>query len=107
MIFLNCLVHLVSAIFFHIFHSLVFLKTSYTRFINIRSNISIAGSVYISWLSDTSAYVALNRREQAAGVIKGLWKGTTYRIQKYAKYQASLEMNANTGERKRKLSSSE
>ena len=88
----------------HVFH-LTFPKD--WKHSDISQLFSPFGSVYISWLSDTSAYVALNRREQAAGVIKGLWRGTTYRIQKYTKYQASLETNVNTGERKRKLSSSE
>ncbi|XP_076248460.1 poly(A)-specific ribonuclease PARN isoform X2 [Calliopsis andreniformis] len=64
------------------------------------------GGVYVSWLSDTSAYVALNRRDQATSVMKSLSKTNTYSIQKYIEHQASLEAN-NTGERKRKLSSSE
>lgn len=67
----------------------------------------IAGGVYVSWLSDTSAYVALNRRDQAAAVVKSLGKASTYKIQKYVEHQASLETSASTGERKRKLSSPE
>ncbi|CAK9803923.1 Poly(A)-specific ribonuclease PARN [Anthophora plagiata] len=65
------------------------------------------GGVYVSWLSDTSAYVGLNRRDQINSVAKVLGDASTYRIQRYAEYQATLETNLNAGERKRKLSSSE
>ncbi|CAK9833269.1 Poly(A)-specific ribonuclease PARN [Anthophora retusa] len=65
------------------------------------------GGVYVSWLSDTSAYVGLHRRDQINSVAKMLGNTSTYRIQRYAEYQATLETNLNAGERKRKLSSSE
>ncbi|KZC04656.1 Poly(A)-specific ribonuclease PARN [Dufourea novaeangliae] len=88
----------------HVFH-LTFPKE--WKLSDISQLFSPFGSVYVSWLSDMSAYVALNRREQASVVIKTLNKATTYKIQKYAEYQASLETNLNTRERKRKLSTSE
>lgn len=61
----------------------------------------------MSWLSDTTAYVGLNRREQVNAVVKNLCKTSAYTIQRYAEYQASLDVNISTGERKRKLSSFE
>ncbi|XP_029035611.1 poly(A)-specific ribonuclease PARN-like isoform X3 [Osmia bicornis bicornis] len=63
------------------------------------------GGVYVSWLSDTTAYVGLNRREQVNAVVKNLCKTSAYTIQRYAEYQSSLDVNISTGERKRKLSS--
>lgn len=68
--------------------------------------IYVTGSVHVSWLSDISAYIELHRRDQVNEVMKVLAKTSTYKLQRYADYQASLE-NFNTGERKRKLSSSE
>lgn len=68
--------------------------------------IYITGSVHVSWLSDISAYIELHRRDQVNEVMKVLAKTSTYKLQRYADYQASLE-SFNTGERKRKLSSSE
>ncbi|XP_029035612.1 poly(A)-specific ribonuclease PARN-like isoform X4 [Osmia bicornis bicornis] len=65
------------------------------------------GGVYVSWLSDTTAYVGLNRREQVNAVVKNLCKTSAYTIQRYAEYQSSLDVNISTGERKRKLSSFE
>nr|XP_033321022.1 poly(A)-specific ribonuclease PARN-like isoform X2 [Megalopta genalis] len=67
------------------------------------------GGVYVSWLSDTSAYVALNRREQVISATKCLFKKkhTPYKIQKYVDHQASFDVNNDRGERKRKLSSIE
>ncbi|XP_076228203.1 poly(A)-specific ribonuclease PARN isoform X3 [Nomia melanderi] len=86
----------------HVFH-LTFPKE--WKYNDISQLFSPFGGVYVSWLSDTSAYVALNRREQAISAAKSLRKKSgTYKIQKYAEYQASLE-NLNRGERKRKLSS--
>ncbi|XP_053972981.1 poly(A)-specific ribonuclease PARN-like [Hylaeus volcanicus] len=88
----------------HVFH-LTFPKD--WKLGDISQLFSPFGGVYVSWLSDTSAYVALNRREQANSVAKNLCKASTYRIQKYVEHQASLQINHNTGDRKRKLSSSE
>ncbi|XP_076623597.1 poly(A)-specific ribonuclease PARN isoform X2 [Colletes latitarsis] len=88
----------------HVFH-ITFPKE--WKYSDISQLFSPFGGVYVSWLSDTSAYVALNRREQASAVAKNLCKASTYRIQKYVEHQASLEINCNVGDRKRKLSSSE
>nr|XP_012151358.1 PREDICTED: poly(A)-specific ribonuclease PARN-like isoform X2 [Megachile rotundata] len=62
------------------------------------------GGVHVSWLSDTTAYVGLNRREQVNAVVKNLRKTNVYQIKRYAEYQATSEVNLTTGERKRKLS---
>ena len=61
----------------------------------------------MSWLNDTSAYIGLHRRDQVNTVMKALGKTNTYKIQKYADYQASLGAAVRSGDRKRKLSSSE
>lgn len=65
------------------------------------------GGGYISWLSDTSAYVGLYRRDQAGAALRSLSKETVYKIQPYLKYQASLQNEFSHQDRKRKLSSSE
>ncbi|XP_014206531.1 poly(A)-specific ribonuclease PARN isoform X2 [Copidosoma floridanum] len=63
------------------------------------------GGAYVSWLSDTTAYVALYRREQVNAVIKNLFKSTQCNIQKYVDHQASLENEKPIkSERKRKIS---
>lgn len=64
----------------------------------------LIGGGYVSWLSDTSAYIGLYRREQAGAVMMSLSKGTVCKIQKYAKHQATLQANVSSEERKRKLS---
>ncbi|XP_076653140.1 poly(A)-specific ribonuclease PARN isoform X2 [Halictus rubicundus] len=88
----------------HVFH-LTFPKE--WKYSDISQLFSPFGGVYVSWLSDTTAYVALNRREQLNAAVKSLYKkGGTYKIQKYVEHQASLE-NVDRGERKRKLSSTE
>lgn len=65
------------------------------------------GGGYVSWLSDTSAYVGLYRRDQAAAVMANLSKGTVCKIQKYTKHQMTLNADVSSEDRKRKLSSSE
>ncbi|XP_006617598.1 poly(A)-specific ribonuclease PARN-like isoform X1 [Apis dorsata] len=87
----------------HVFH-LTFPKE--WKFNDISHLFSPFGSVHVSWLSDISAYIELHRRDQVNEVMKVLAKTSTYKLQRYADYQASLE-SFNTGERKRKLSSSE
>lgn len=65
------------------------------------------GGGYVSWLSDTSAYVGLYRRDQAGAAMASLSTGTVYKIQKYAKHQATLQADVSLEDRKRKLSSPE
>ncbi|XP_070530991.1 poly(A)-specific ribonuclease PARN isoform X2 [Cardiocondyla obscurior] len=62
------------------------------------------GGGYVSWLSDTSAYVGLYRREQAGAVMPKLSKGFQYKIQKYTEHQATLQTEVSSKDRKRKLS---
>nr|XP_034174553.1 poly(A)-specific ribonuclease PARN-like isoform X2 [Osmia lignaria] len=88
----------------HVFH-LTFPKD--WKLSDICQLFSPFGGVYVSWLSDTTAYVGLNRREQVNAVVKNLCKTSAYTIQRYAEYQSSLDVNISTGERKRKLSSFE
>lgn len=64
----------------------------------------LTGGGYVSWLSDTSAYIGLYRRDQAGAVMTNLSNGTVYKIQKYAKHQATLQANVSSEDRKRKLS---
>ncbi|KAG5319117.1 PARN ribonuclease, partial [Acromyrmex heyeri] len=64
------------------------------------------GGGYISWLSDTSAYVGLYRRDQAGVAMTSLSKETVYKIQTYTEYQATLQASASPEDRKRKLSPS-
>lgn len=46
-----------------------------------------SGGVFIAWLSNTSAYVALYRRDQASLVQKTLTQSDTYVVMTYAAYQ--------------------
>ncbi|XP_012535917.1 poly(A)-specific ribonuclease PARN isoform X2 [Monomorium pharaonis] len=88
----------------HIFH-LTFPKE--WKHADISNLFSPYGGGYVSWLSDTSAYVGLYRRDQAGVVMTNLSNGKLYKIQKYANHQATLQANASSGDRKRKLSSPE
>ncbi|KAK9309234.1 hypothetical protein QLX08_000987 [Tetragonisca angustula] len=88
----------------HIFH-MTFPKE--WKFNDINQLFSPFGGIQVSWLNDTSAYIGLHRRDQVNAVMKALGKTNTYKIQKYADYQASLGMAVHSGDRKRKLSSSE
>ncbi|XP_021925751.1 poly(A)-specific ribonuclease PARN-like isoform X2 [Zootermopsis nevadensis] len=45
------------------------------------------GSVFVAWLSDTSAYVALHHRNQASLVRKTLTQSDTYTVMTYAAHQ--------------------
>lgn len=82
----------------HVFH-LTFPKE--WKFTDISQLFSPFGGVQVSWLSDTTAYVGLNRKDQTASVLKNLKRKTElYTVLRYQDYQASLENNS---ERKRKL----
>lgn len=48
------------------------------------------GGVYIAWLSEASAFVALHKKDQAAVALKTLSQGDTYSIMTFAKRQALL-----------------
>ncbi|XP_012226535.1 poly(A)-specific ribonuclease PARN [Linepithema humile] len=91
----------------HVFH-LTFPKE--WKHADISQLFSPFGGGYISWLSDTSAYVGLYRREQVGSAVKSLTKQATnsvFNIQTYSKYQATLQTNVSVEDRKRKLSSPE
>ncbi|XP_018397001.1 PREDICTED: poly(A)-specific ribonuclease PARN-like isoform X2 [Cyphomyrmex costatus] len=88
----------------HVFH-LIFPKE--WKYADITNLFSPFGGGHISWLSDTSAYIGLYRRDQAGAVMTSLSKGTVYKIQKYTKHQATLQANVPIEDRKRKLSPSE
>ncbi|XP_043585403.1 poly(A)-specific ribonuclease PARN-like isoform X1 [Bombus pyrosoma] len=77
------------------------------RFNDISQLFSPFGGVHVSWLNDTSAYIGLHRRDQVNAVMKILGKTNTYKIQRYADYQASVGVTVGAGDRKRKLLSSE
>ncbi|XP_014477829.1 PREDICTED: poly(A)-specific ribonuclease PARN-like [Dinoponera quadriceps] len=63
------------------------------------------GGVHISWLTDTTAYVALFRRENVGAVMSALSKETVCTIKKYLDHKASLNASGVCSEdRKRKLS---
>ncbi|XP_015595875.2 poly(A)-specific ribonuclease PARN isoform X1 [Cephus cinctus] len=90
----------------HVFH-ITFPKK--WRFSDVSQLFNPYGGVSVSWLSDTTAYVGLNRRDQSGSVLKQLSKVGNFKIQKYAEHQASLDTSNQLthGERKRKLSASE
>jgi len=46
-----------------------------------------SGSVFIAWLSDTSAYVALSHRDQASLVQKTLTQSDIYTVMTYAAHR--------------------
>ncbi|CAL7936045.1 unnamed protein product [Xylocopa violacea] len=72
----------------HVFH-VIFPKE--WKYNDISQLFSPFGSVHVSWLSDTSAYVALNRRDQATTVMKILNKtGKQYKVQTYQEHQLAL-----------------
>ncbi|XP_065158175.1 poly(A)-specific ribonuclease PARN-like [Atheta coriaria] len=48
------------------------------------------GFVFVSWIDATSAYVALNNRENYPAVLKSLAKSTAYKIMTYSQHQAIL-----------------
>lgn len=49
------------------------------------------GGVYVSWIDDSSAFVSLHRRDQAAIALSTLSQSDTYSIMTYAKRKAILE----------------
>lgn len=57
---------------------------------NIVQLFSPFGSVYVSWISETSAYIGLFKKDQAAVALKTLSQSDTYSIMTYAKRQAQL-----------------
>lgn len=75
-----------------------------------------AGGAYVSWLSDTTAYAALYRRDQVSAVVQNLFKSTQYSLKKYRDHQACVEndkpvtttttttITTSKPERKRKIS---
>lgn len=47
----------------------------------------ILGNVYISWLSDTSAYVALYKKEYANSAFRSLSQTDTFKLKRYNDFQ--------------------
>ncbi|EFN61018.1 Poly(A)-specific ribonuclease PARN [Camponotus floridanus] len=88
----------------HVFHITFPKEWKHT---DISQLFSPFGGGYISWLSDTSAYIGLYRRDQASVVMQALAKQTICKIQKYSNHQASLQTDVSLEDRKRKLSSPE
>ncbi|KAJ8936371.1 hypothetical protein NQ314_012390 [Rhamnusium bicolor] len=60
------------------------------RMNNIAQLFSPFGNVYISWLDDTSAYVGLYKKDQAAIALSTLSQSDTYSIMTYTKRQVAL-----------------
>ncbi|XP_063979026.1 poly(A)-specific ribonuclease PARN-like isoform X2 [Diachasmimorpha longicaudata] len=89
----------------HVFH-VTFPK--HWKLSNLSQTFNPWGGVYVSWLSDTTAYVGLNRREQAPGLRKKVKKNGQLgdcQIQTYTRHQASTESikdNNTEVDRKRK-----
>nr|CAH7723024.1 unnamed protein product [Callosobruchus chinensis] len=69
----------------HVFH-LSFPKEWKTN--DISQLFSPFGNVYVSWLDESSAYVALYKRDQAATAFNALSNGESYKIMTYAKRKA-------------------
>ncbi|XP_046483955.1 poly(A)-specific ribonuclease PARN isoform X2 [Neodiprion pinetum] len=92
----------------HVFH-ITFPKE--WKLSDISQLFSPFGGIYVSWLTDTTAYVGLNRRDQSSAVNKHNFANQNIRLQKYAEHQALIEGKnhspAHQGDRKRKLSSSD
>lgn len=86
----------------HVFH-LTFPRE--WKFNDISRLFSPFGGIQVSWLSDTTAYVGLNRKEQAAAVTKNLKNKTNdvYVVKSYREYQASLDAENNKSKGKRKI----
>ncbi|XP_043289264.1 poly(A)-specific ribonuclease PARN-like isoform X2 [Venturia canescens] len=88
----------------HVFH-LTFPKE--WKLSDLSQLFSPFGGVYVSWLSDITAYVGLNRRDQSASLLKNLNKDKRMqkcKIQTYAEHQNYLDGNSApiTLDRKRK-----
>ncbi|EFN75773.1 poly(A)-specific ribonuclease PARN [Harpegnathos saltator] len=85
----------------HVFHITFPKEWKHT---DINQLFSPYGGVQISWLTNTTAYVALFRRENTREVMNALSKETVCTIQTYLDYQASLSASGVCCEdRKRKL----
>ncbi|CAH0564741.1 unnamed protein product [Brassicogethes aeneus] len=86
----------------HVFH-LTFPKE--WKFHNITELFSPFGSVYISWIDETSAYVSLNKKEQSGVALNTLSQSDTYSIMTYRARRAMLESKTNvapvTGQRRK------
>ncbi|XP_051173834.1 poly(A)-specific ribonuclease PARN-like isoform X2 [Leptopilina boulardi] len=66
------------------------------------------GGVFVSWLSDTSAFVSLYKRDQVKNVLKKVKNTKFFTIKKFADHQKSIEpFDQGLKLRKRKLESSE
>ncbi|XP_063915783.1 poly(A)-specific ribonuclease PARN-like isoform X2 [Zophobas morio] len=61
------------------------------RLNNIIELFSPFGGVYVAWINETSAYVGLFKREQAAVALSTLSQSDTYSIMTYSRRQAQLE----------------
>ncbi|XP_029680037.1 poly(A)-specific ribonuclease PARN-like [Formica exsecta] len=88
----------------HVFHITFPKEWKHT---DISQLFSPFGGGYVSWLSDTSAYIGLYRRDQAGIVMQALARQTTCKVQKYSNHQVSLQTDVSLENRKRKLSSPE
>ncbi|XP_070166394.1 poly(A)-specific ribonuclease PARN [Polyergus mexicanus] len=88
----------------HVFHITFPKEWKHT---DISQLFSPFGGGYVSWLSDTSAYIGLYRRDQAGIVMQALARQTTCKVQKYSNHQASLQIDVSLKNHKRKLSSPE
>ncbi|CAG9817861.1 unnamed protein product [Phaedon cochleariae] len=91
----------------HVFH-ITFPKD--WRLNNITQLFSPFGNVHVSWIDETSAYVGLNKRDQAAIALNTLSQSDTIAITTYAKRQAFLSgtktpLSSPLGTRKRRKSS--
>ncbi|XP_066593445.1 poly(A)-specific ribonuclease PARN-like isoform X2 [Prorops nasuta] len=75
----------------NVFH-LTFPKT--WKYSDITQLFNPYGGVYVSWLSETTAYVALNRRDQISTVMKNLGGSKIYRLRKYSDHQAASQKSA-------------
>ncbi|VEN43084.1 unnamed protein product [Callosobruchus maculatus] len=71
----------------HVFH-LSFPKEWKTN--DISQLFSPFGNVHVSWIDETSAYVTLYKRDQAATALNALSNGESYKIMTYAKRKALL-----------------
>ncbi|KAL6446904.1 hypothetical protein ACFW04_001363 [Cataglyphis niger] len=85
----------------HVFHITFPKEWKHT---DISQLFSPFGGGYVSWLSDTSAYIGLYRRDQAGVVMQALARQTICKVQKYSSHQASLQSDVSLEDRKRKLS---
>nr|CAD7399234.1 unnamed protein product [Timema cristinae] len=65
----------------------LFFLPSCTKELSIRRTISHICTVQVCWLNDTSAYVALNRPDQAKLVQKSLTQSDSYTVIQYSIYQ--------------------